>query len=99
MSERSTEEEERVKNMIRQYAGELEEKMNFRLLLDQENKDDRCFFVEYIGVTDIFFPRKAEEKKTGGRIRAGMAWLFRRIRAGIRRLFSLKKKPFYNSRQ
>lgn len=90
MSELDKEEEERVRNMIRQYAKELEEKMNFRLLLDQESRDDKCFFVDHIGVTDILFPSQAEEKKIGAKIKDSLIKLFRKIGIKIRSLFFKK---------
>lgn len=99
MSELDKEEEERVRNMIRQYAKELEEKMNFRLLLDQESRNDKCFFVEHIGVTDILFSRRTEEKKIGGKIRNSLIKLFRRVMAGIRSLFFRKWDGFTNDKK
>lgn len=99
MSELDKEEEERVRNMIRQYAKELEEKMNFRLLLDQESRDDRCFFVEHVGVTDILFPCQAEEKKIRGKLKGRLTKLFRKMIAQIRRLFYKKGDGYTDDRK
>lgn len=102
MSKLDEKEEERVRNMIRLYAKELEEKMNFRLLLDQENQDDRCLFVEHVAAADISFPREMEKteavKKYGRKIIDRMAGLFRKVSAALRRLFSGKQGGHSNIR-
>lgn len=102
MSKLDEKEEERVRNMIRLYAKELEEKMNFQLLLDQENRDDRCLFVEHIAAADIFFPhemeKKAAAKKYGGKIIDRMAGLLRKLSAALRRLFFGKQGGHSNIR-
>lgn len=94
MSELNEKEEERVRSMIRLYAKELEEKMNYRLLLEQDNGENTCLFVEQITAADIFFPEKKKKetavKKAGRKILSRILKLFHMLSAPIRRMLTGK---------
>lgn len=94
MNELNEKEEERVRSMIRLYAKELEEKMNYRLLLEQDNKENTCLFVEQITAADIFFPEKKKReiavKKVGRKILDRILLLFHMLSAAVRRLLTGK---------
>ena len=94
MSELNEKEEERVRSMIRLYAKELEEKMNYRLLLEQDNGENTCLFVERITTADIFFPEEKKKeiaaKKTGRKLLNRIRQLFHMLSAVVRRLLAGK---------
>lgn len=94
MSELNEKEEERVRRMIRLYAKELEEKMNYRLLLEQDNGENTCLFVEQITAAGIFFPeekkKEAAVKKACRKILNRILLLFHMLSAAVRRLLAGK---------